>query len=68
MPNFLVQPWGRDRYRQATVQSIHETVSDACDRLDAIAEKLRRDGAPDGYLEIYVVDEERQPVTRPGVQ
>ncbi len=51
-----------------TVVGIHETVSDAYDRLDEIAEKLQRDGAPEGYLEIYVVDEKRQPVTRPGVQ
>ncbi len=36
MPFYLVQPWGRDRYRQATVQSIHATVDDAYARLDAI--------------------------------
>ena len=68
MPFYLVQPWGRDRYRQATVQSIHDTVDDAYARLDAIAEKLQRDGAPPDYLELYVVDADRQPVTRPGVQ
>ncbi len=62
MPFYLVQPWGRDRYRQATVQSIHDTVDDAYARLDAIAEKLQRDGAPPDYLELYVVDAERQPV------
>ncbi len=66
MPFYLVQPWGRDRYRQATVQSIHATVTDA--RLDAIAETLQRDGAPPDYLELYVVDADRQPVARPGVQ
>ena len=64
---YLVQPWGRDRYRQATVQSIHDTVEDAYARLDAIAEKLQRDGAPPDYLELYVVDEQRQPVVWPGV-
>ena len=26
MPYYLVQPWGRDRYRQASVTSIHDTV------------------------------------------
>ncbi len=46
MPYYLVQPWGRDRHRQATVTGIHETVSDAYDRLDAITEMLQRDGAP----------------------
>ena len=68
MPYYLVQPWGLDRFRDATVVGIHETVADAYDRLDDIAEKLQRDSAPDGYLEMYVVDEERQPVIRPGVQ
>ncbi len=68
MPFYLVQPWGRDRYRQATVQSIHDTVDDAYARLDAIAEKLQRDGAPPDYLELYVMDDEREPVARPGVQ
>ncbi len=38
MPYYLVQPWGRDRFRQATVKSIHDTVDDAYARLDAIAE------------------------------
>ena len=68
MPFYLVQPWGRDRYRQASVTSIHGTVDDAYARLDAIAEKLERDGEPPDYLELYVVDAERQPVARPGDQ
>ena len=68
MSFYLVQPWGRDRYQQATVTSTHDTVEDAYARLDAIAEKLQRDGAPPDYLELYVVDEQRQPVARPGVQ
>ena len=68
MPFYIVQPWGRDRPHQPTIQSIHDTVDDAYARLDAIAEKLQRDGAPADYLELYVVDDQRQPVTRPGVQ
>ena len=68
MSFYLVQPWGRDRYQQATVTSIHDTVDDAYARLDAIAEKLQCDGVPPDYLELYVVDKQRQPVTRPGVQ
>mgnify|MGYP006928200637 CR=1 FL=1 len=59
---------GPDRYRQATVVSTHQTVASAFAALDAIAEKLKRDGAPDGYLEIHVVDDDRQTVTRPGMQ
>ena len=48
--------------------SIHATVEDAYAELDRIAEKLARDRAPEGWLEIYVVDENRRPVTRPGIQ
>ena len=44
------------------------TVDDAYAWLDAVAEKLQRDGAPSDYLELYVVDEQRQPVARPGAQ
>ena len=55
MPFYLVQPWGHDRYRQATVQNIQHTIDDAYARLDAIAEKLLRDGAPADYLELPVV-------------
>ena len=62
MPYYIVQPWGRDRYRQAGVTSIHDTVADAYAKLDAIAAKLERDGAPPDYLELYVVDVDRQPV------
>ena len=36
--------------------------------LDRIGEKLQQDDAPEGTLEIYVVDEGRQPVPRPGAQ
>lgn len=68
MPFYVVQPWGRDRYRQATVTSIHDTVDNAYARLDAISVKLQRDGAPPDTLELYVVDEQRQPVARAGVQ
>ena len=61
MPFHLVQPWGRDTYRQATVVSNHATVGDAYAELDRIAAKLARDHAPEGYLEIYVVDDEQEP-------
>ena len=67
-PCYIVQPWGRDRYQQATVTSVHDTVADAYATLDAIAMKLQRDGAPPDYLELYVVDADRHPVARTVVQ
>ena len=65
MPFHLAEPWGPDTYRQATVVSTHATVGAAFAKLDRIAEKLQRDGAPERYLEIYVVNEAREPVARP---
>lgn len=41
-------------------------MQEAYAELHWIADKLARDHAPDGWLEIYVVDEERRPVPRPG--
>ncbi len=64
----LVQPWGDDKYSQATIVSTHTTVAEAYAELDRIGEKLHQDEAPEGTLEIYVVDEGRQPVSRPGAQ
>ena len=65
---YHIQTWGPDRDRHASVQSIHDTVEGAYARLVAIAETLQHDGAPPDYLELYVVDADRQPVTRPGGQ
>ena len=52
----LVQPWGDDKYSQATIVSTHATVAEAYAALDRIGEKLHQDEAPEGTLEIYVVD------------
>ena len=48
--------------------STHETVEEAYAELNRIGEKLHQDDAPEGTLEIYGVDEQRQPVPRPGAQ
>ena len=65
MTYHLVQPWGRDTYRQATVLGSHATAKEAYAQLDSIAAKLARDAVPEDYFEIYVVDGQRQPVPRP---
>ena len=36
----LVQPWGDDKYTQATIVSTHATVAEAYAELDRIGEKL----------------------------
>ena len=65
MTYLLVQPWGRDTYRQAGPISSHATVEEAYAELDRIAAKLARDDLPEDTLELYVVDENREPVTWP---
>ena len=64
-PTTSSQPWGRDKYREATVVSVHETLSDAYAELDRLADTLERRAVPEGDLKIYVVDEQRRPVPRP---
>jgi hypothetical protein len=67
MPYSLVQPWGRDRYRQATVVATYDTATEAFAELDRYADIRKRDGMPQDYLEFFVVDEQRTQVTRTGV-
>ena len=46
----LVQPWGDDKYSQATIVSTHATVAEAYAALDRIGETLCQDEAPDEIL------------------
>ena len=64
----LVQPYGRDRARQATIVSIHETVEAAYAELDRLAAQLGRHGLPGDVVELLVTDDERHVVPRPGLQ
>ena len=61
----LVQPWGRDKYRQAGRISSHPTVEEAYAEMDRYAARLAEDDLPADTLELYVVDENREPVPRP---
>jgi len=52
----VVQPYGRDRGREATLISEHATLAEAFAAIDRIAEKLERKGTRPDYLELIVVD------------
>lgn len=65
---YLVQPYGRDRTREATIVSGHETVEAAYAELDRLAARLHGHGLAGDVVELTVVDEERQPIPRPGAQ
>jgi hypothetical protein len=60
----VVQPWGPDKGRQATLQSEHSTVAEAFAALDAISAALARTGAPSDAIELVVVDDDGRPVGR----
>ena len=64
---YLVQPFGVDQPGQAIVLSVHATPEDAYDRLDAIAEAPQMNTSF-ACFEIYIIDEQRQPVARPRVR
>jgi hypothetical protein len=63
----LVQPWGADRGREATVISEHATAADAFRALDAHAERMVQTGARSDAIELLVVDAAGNPVARPAV-
>jgi hypothetical protein len=53
----VVQPWGPDKGRQASVQSEHATAAEAFAALDATSAAMARTGAPADAIELIVVDE-----------
>ena len=61
----VVHPWGPDKGRQATLQSKHATVEAAFAAIDAMSVQVRT-GAPSDALELVVVDERGEILSRPG--
>ena len=64
----VVQPWGRDRARQATLISEHASAAEAFQEIDRLAAQMTRTGAPSDAIELLVLDHEGRIVRRPGVQ
>ena len=67
MPYRVMQPWGPDRARQATVVSEHRTAAAAFRAIERLAEELARSGAQLEQFELIVVDAEGRILARPGV-
>jgi hypothetical protein len=62
----VVQPWGRDRGRQASVLSQHVTVTSAFAAIDAMRAQMVRTGTPSDALDdLVVADEQGNVVPRP---
>ena len=62
----VVQPWGPDKGRQATLQSEHATLAEAFAALDVLTAEMVRTGAPSAAVELLVVNEHGAVVPRPG--
>jgi hypothetical protein len=55
-PFRVVQPWGRDKARQASVVSTHQTVAEAVAAVNALKARMVQTGAPPDAVELVVVD------------
>jgi hypothetical protein len=62
----IVQPFGADRTREATVVSTHASVEAAYAELDRIAARLNSHGLVGDVIELLVVGDERRSISRPG--
>lgn len=64
----IVQPWGPDKARQATIVSEHESAAAAFAEIDRLSSEMVRTGARSDAVELLVVDASDRLVRRPGVQ
>jgi hypothetical protein len=62
----VVQPWGHDRARQATIVSTHATASEAFAEIDRLAERMVRTGDRSDAVALIVVNEHGDIIERPG--
>lgn len=61
----VVQPWGNDRARQATLVSSHLTAAAAFAEIDRISTQMVRTGSPSDSIELIVVDQDDRILRRP---
>ena len=61
----VVQPYGRDKARESTVISEHQTAADAFAEIDRLSARMVRTGAPSDAVEFLVVDAAGRIIQRP---
>ncbi len=64
-PFLIVQPYGPDPPRQATVVRVCPTAEAAFQELDALSERMRSTGVRTDAVQLIVVDSNREQVPRP---
>jgi hypothetical protein len=66
VPYRVVQPWGKDRTREATAISVWPTIAEAYAEIDRYAVRVKTSRLPGGHLELLVIDDQGREVRRPG--
>ena len=64
MKYFVVQPFGRDKAREATIVYEATSAAEAFAEIDRLAEQMNRTGARADSIELLVVDENRRIIPR----
>jgi len=64
-PYRVVQPYGPDKAREATIISEHQTAPDAFAEIDRLSAQMVRTGAPSNTVELLVVDPAGRIIQRP---
>ena len=65
---YIIEPWGRNKYHEASIIFRAATVEDVYAELDRLVARLQHFSIDPATFEWYVVDEDRKPVRRPGAQ
>ena len=63
---FVVQPYGRDEARDATIVYEARTAEEAFAEIDRLASQMVRTGAPSDAVELLVVDQDSRIIRRGG--
>jgi hypothetical protein len=63
---FVVQPYGRDKGREATVVYEAWSPEEAFAEIDRLAEEMKRTGAPSDAIELLVADQHGRIIRRGG--
>ena len=60
----VVQPYGRDPFRESTVVSVHATADAAFSKIDRLSAQMTQSRARFDAVELVVIDFEKQFVVR----
>ena len=66
-PFKVVQPWGKDKAREASILSEHQNEREAFAEIDRLSAEMVRTGAPSDAIELVVVDATGGIIRRPNV-